>query len=226
MAYAYRAFAGGGFNVLRQNLDKAVALADKVSPGERHWILAQEAQFDGNLPKAKEHGDALLKLYPQDKRVAQLAGTFLGDSPADLGAALRHYEKAAALDTRFASAYNQIGYAQSRLGDYAAAEAAFKQYIVLRPGSPNPYDSYAELLMKMGRYDDSIVQYQKALDKDPKFSSAQAGIGHNDVFKGDYAKGRQSYQREFDQSPNVNGKTGSLFWTTTSYVTRATWRRP
>ena len=72
--------------------------------------------------------------------------------------------------------------------------------------------------MKMGRYDDSITQYQKALEKDPQFSSAQAGIGHNDVFKGDYAKGRQSYQREFDQSPNVNGKTGSLFWTTTSFV--------
>jgi tetratricopeptide (TPR) repeat protein len=105
MAYAYRALAGGGFNVLRENLEKAVSLKDKMSPGERHWILAQEAGFDGNLTKAKEHGDALLKLYPQDKRVAQLAGTFLGDSPADLGAALRHYEKATALDPRFASAY-------------------------------------------------------------------------------------------------------------------------
>jgi len=218
MAYAYRALAGGGFNVLRDNMDKAVSLKDKVSPGERHWILAQQAQFDGNLPKAKEHGDELLKLYPQDKRVAQLAGTFLGDSPADLGAALRHYKNATALDTRFGSAYNQIGYAQSRLGDYAAAEEAFKQYIVLRPGSPNPYDSYAELLMKMGRYDDSIAQYQKALEKDPQFSSALAGIGHNDVFKGDYAKGRQSYKLEFDQAPDVNAKTGSLFWTTTSYV--------
>jgi tetratricopeptide (TPR) repeat protein len=218
MAYAYRAFAGGGFNVLRQNLDKAVVLAEKASPGERHWILAQEARFDGNLPKAKEHGNELLKLYPNDKRVAQLAGSFLGDSPADLGAALRHYEKAAALDNRFASAYNQIGYAQSRLGDYTAAEAAFKQYIALRPGSPNPYDSYAELLMKLGRYDDSIAQYEKALEKDPRFTSALAGIGHNDVFKGDYAKGRQSYQRGFDQAPDVNGKTGSLFWTTTSFV--------
>jgi tetratricopeptide (TPR) repeat protein len=216
MAYAYRAFAGGGFNVLRQNLDKAVVLVDKVSPGERLWILAQEARFDGNLPKAKLHGDELLKLYPQDKRIAELAGSFLGDSPADLAAALRHYEKAATLDTRYASAYNQIGYAQSRLGDYPAAEAAFKRYIALRPGSPNPYDSYAELLMKMGRYDDSIAQYQKALEKDPQFSSALAGIGHNDVFKGDYAKGRRSYQLEFDQAPNVNGKTGSLFWTSTS----------
>jgi tetratricopeptide (TPR) repeat protein len=218
IAYAYRAFAGGGFNVLRQNLDKAVSLVDKVSPGERLWILAQEARFDGNLPKAKEHADELLKLHPHDKRIAQLAGNFLGDSRADLGAALRHYEKATALDTRFASAYNQIGYAQSRLGDYAAAEEAFKQYIALRPDSPNPYDSYAELLMKMGRYDDSIAQYQKALEKDPRFSSALAGIGHNDVFKGNFAKARQSYQREFDQAPDVNGKLGSLFWTATSYV--------
>jgi tetratricopeptide (TPR) repeat protein len=218
MAYAYRAFAGGGFNVLLQNLDKAVGLVDKVSPAERLWIAAQKAQFDGNLPKAKEQVDQLLKLYPNDKRVAQLAGTILGNSPADLAAALRHYEKATTLDKTFASAFNQIGYAQSRLGDYPAAEAAFKQYIVLRPGSPNPYDSYAELLMKMGRYDDSIVQYQKALEKDPQFSSAMAGIGHNDVFKGDYAKGRQSYQREYDRAPNVNAKTGSLFWTTTSYV--------
>jgi tetratricopeptide (TPR) repeat protein len=218
MAYSYRAFAGGGFNVLRANIDKAVSLKDKVSPGERHWIVAQQAQVDGDLPKAKQQCDELLKLYPDDKRVAQLAGIFLGDSPADLGAALRHYEKAAALDTRFASAYNQIGYAQSRLGDYPRAEAAFKQYIALRPGSPNPYDSYAELLMRMGRYDDSIAQYQKALEKDPQFSSALAGIGHNDVFKGDYAKGRQSYQRQFDQSTDVSGKTSSLFWTSTSYV--------
>jgi len=218
MAYAYRAFAGGGFNVLRQNLEKAVVLVDKVSPGERHWILAQEARLDGNLPKAKQHGDELLKLFPNDKRVAQLAGTFLGDSPADLDAALRHYENATALDPRFASAYNLIGYAHSRLGDYGAAEQAFKQYITLRPGSPNPYDSYAELLMKMGRYDDSIAQYQKALEKDPRFSSALAGIGHNALFKGDYAGARQSYQREFDQAPNVNGKASSLFWTTTSYV--------
>jgi tetratricopeptide (TPR) repeat protein len=72
--------------------------------------------------------------------------------------------------------------------------------------------------MKMGRYDDSIAEYQKALEKDPQFSSALAGIGHNDVFKGDFAKGRQSYQLEFDQASSVNAKTGSLFWTTTSYV--------
>jgi tetratricopeptide (TPR) repeat protein len=79
--------------------------------------------------------------------------------------------------------------------------------MALRPGSPNPYDSCAELLMKMGRYDNSIAQYQKALGKDPQFSGARAGIGHYDVFKGDFAKGRQSYPLEFDQAPNGNTAT-------------------
>ena len=65
MAYAYRALAGGGFNVLRENMVKAVSLKDKVSPGERHWILAQEARFDGNLPAAKQHWQLALKIYEQ-----------------------------------------------------------------------------------------------------------------------------------------------------------------
>lgn len=46
----------------------------------------------------------------------------------------------------------------------------------------------------MGRYDESIAQYQKALEKDPHFTSSYAGIGHNHnyVCKGDYAKAREA----------------------------------
>jgi tetratricopeptide (TPR) repeat protein len=216
MAYAYRAFTGGGFNVLRENLDKAASLADKVSAGERLWIMARQAQADGKPARAPI--DELLKLHPTDKRVAQLAGSDRGTFADGLPAALEHYRKAVALDTQFASAYNQIGYTHSRLGDYVAAENAFKSYIALRSGSPNPYDSYAELLMRMGRFDDSIAQYQKALEKDPGFTSALAGIGHNHQFKGDSARARESYQRQFDQAANLSGKTSALSWTTASYV--------
>ena len=47
---------------------------------------------------------------------------------------------------------------------YANAEKAFQKYIELIPKDPNPYDSYAELLLKMGRFEDSIAQYRKALE--------------------------------------------------------------
>jgi len=58
-----------------------------------------------------------------------------------------------------AAVYNQAGYAQSRMGNCTAAEEAFKQFISLRPADPNPYGSYAELLLETGRYDESIAQY-------------------------------------------------------------------
>jgi cytochrome c-type biogenesis protein CcmH/NrfG len=46
-----------------------------------------------------------------------------------------------------------MGYAYSDKNDFNKAEEAFKKYISLLPDSPNPYDSYAELLLKNGRYD-------------------------------------------------------------------------
>ena len=49
-----------------------------------------------------------------------------------------------------------LGYAYRQEGDYANAEQAFKKYIELIPNDPNPYDSYAELLLKMGKFDESI----------------------------------------------------------------------
>ncbi|MEE8114818.1 MAG: tetratricopeptide repeat protein [Nitrososphaerales archaeon] len=218
MAYLYRARSGGGFNVSRQNLDKAVRLVDKVSSGERLWILAVQAAFDEDQPKRKEHLEELVKLFPSDKRVHQELGFYYDFVSGDCSTALEHYTKAAELDKNFAATYNSIGYCHSSLGNYGASEEAFKTYISLIPDRPNPYDSYAELLLKMGRYDESIVQYEKALEKDPSFTLSLNGIGHNYIFKGEYAKARESYQERFEKAPQINQKAGALFWIAISYV--------
>jgi len=215
MAYALRASTGGGFQVSQQNLHKAVSLADKVSPGERHWIMAMQAVSDGNVPKMKEHVAELLKLHPGDKHAVYAAGNMMqlvGDDEA-----LALYRRATAIDPTFAAAYNQIGYVHLRKGDLGGAEQALKQYVATRPDSPNPYDSYAELLLRMGRYDESIAQYEKALTKAPDFSGSLVGIGHNYVFKGDYAKARASYARLYDTG-DAQDKLSSLYWNAVSFV--------
>ena len=215
MAYALRAFTGGGFNVARQSREKAFSLIDKVSPGERHWIMAAQAQADGDVPKMKEHLVELLKLHPDDQHAAYFAGNatrLVNDTEA-----LEHFRRATTIDPKFAAPYNQIGYIQLRRGDFAGAEKALEQYIANRPDSANPYDSYAELLLRMGRYDESIAQYEKALTKSPGFSGSLMGIGHNNVFKGDYAKARASYKRLSD-SGSAPDKASGLYWTAVSFV--------
>src|ERR1035437_1278892 len=66
MAYLYRAQSGGGYNIFRQNLDKAISLIGKVSEGEKLEIQYSQASADGNGQKQKEYLDQLLKAFPTD----------------------------------------------------------------------------------------------------------------------------------------------------------------
>jgi tetratricopeptide (TPR) repeat protein len=215
MAYL---FAGRTNQEFRRNVEKAVSLVDKVSPGEKEWILASKDQVDGNPVGRKQHLDQLLKLFPADKRAHSQMG-FYYRSIGDDQTALKHFNESVKLDKKYAPAYNNIGYSNLSLGRYADAERAFKTYIKLIPNNPNPYDSYAELLMKTGKYDESIKQYNKALVIDPTFINSYRGIGNNYVYKSDYAKARESYQLMYDKARDDGLRDLALLSAVNSYVT-------
>jgi len=210
-------FAGRSNLEFRKNVEKAVALADKVSPGEKEWILAVKDQTDGNLAGRKAHLEQLVKLYPGDQRAHSLLAAYYR-SIGDDASALQHFQDAVKIDKNFAPAYNDIGYSYINMGKFPEAEAAFKTYITLIPKNPNPYDSYAELLMRMGKYDDSIVQYNKALTTDPTFFNSYRGIGNNYVYKGQFSKARESYQQMYDKAPDDAGRDLALTSMVDSYI--------
>jgi tetratricopeptide (TPR) repeat protein len=165
------------------HLNKAVSLADKASNGERLLILATQAGANGDAVKQKEYLDELVAAYPNDERAHfALAGWYFGQQ--NYTQAIDHYKRATELDPGYSTAFNLLGYAYRQSGDYPDAEKAFQQYIVLIPKDPNPYDSYAELLLKMGRYEDAIVQYRKALEIDPNFINAYQGIAMAELYSG------------------------------------------
>jgi tetratricopeptide (TPR) repeat protein len=166
-----------------EHLDKAVALADKVSNGERLLILAAKAGANNDAVAQRQHLEALVAAYPNDERAHfNLGGYHFGQQ--DYGNAIEHYRKATEIAPAYSTAYNILGYAYRQAGDYASAEKAFQKYIELIPRDPNPYDSYAELLLKMGRYADSITQYRKALEIEPTFVNAHQGIAMALLYSG------------------------------------------
>ncbi|HWM87441.1 MAG TPA: tetratricopeptide repeat protein, partial [Kofleriaceae bacterium] len=118
----------------------------------------------------------------------------------------------------FSQPYNQLGYAYRFLEKYDKAEETFKKYIKLIPDDPNPYDSYGELLMKMGRFDDSIASYEKALAVDKNFIASYVGIGNNQMFMGRGAEARKTFAKLAGVSRNSGEKRQALFWTSNSYL--------
>lgn len=200
-----------------KSLNKAVALADQVSEGERLLILSLEAGANGQTEKQKELVEKLAAAYPKDERAhMQLGNFYFGTQAYDK--AVEVYEKIMTLAPSFAPVYNQLGYSHRFMGDFSAAEKAFKKYIELIPDNPNPYDSYAELLLKMGKYDASIESYQKALQVDPYFIASVVGIATNLNLKGEYAKARENLDAHYANARNDGERRALLFAKAVSFA--------
>src|SRR4051812_8201009 len=168
-----------------EHLNKSVALAGKVSEGERLLILSTEAAANGDVVKQKEFLDQLVASYPNDERALfNLGGYYFGQQEYEQ--AIARYKKATELAPGYSLAYNMLGYSSRQQGNFSEAEQAFKKYIELIPDDPNPYDSYAELLLKMGRFEESIAQYRKALSIDRHFTPSHFGIAADLMYEGKY----------------------------------------
>lgn len=165
------------------HLKKAVALAGKASNGEKLLILGNEAAANGNAAKQVAYLEQLVAAYPNDERAQLNLGNYYFGQ-LDMPRAIEHYRKSTELAPTYSPAFNILGYAYRQNADYANAEKAFKRYIELIPDDPNPYDSYAELLLKVGRFDESIVQYRKALAIDSNFINSHQGIAMALLYQG------------------------------------------
>ena len=217
LAYVGLANTSGTNREFVEAVTKAAALADKVSEGERHQILALEAGLKGDPAGNLTHVKELVRLFPNDERAhTQLGVLYFGRQ--DYPNAIAEFEKATSINPKFSPPYNQLGYAYKFLEKFSDAETAFKKYTELIPDDPNPSDSYAELLMKMGRFDESIKAYEKALAIDPNFIASHIGIGNNYLAMGQPDKARTAFAKIATVARTTGEKRTARFWAAASYV--------
>ena len=193
-----------------EHLKKAVALADKASDGERMLIQANEAGANGDPTKQKEILEKLVSAYPNDERAHfNLGGYYFGQQ--DFAQAITHYKRATELAPDYSTAFNILGYAYRQNEAYGDAENAFKKYIQLIPNDPNPYDSYAELLLKMGRFDEAITQYNKALAINSNFINSHFGIAAALSYQGKVADAQAELQKMTQKARTDGERRTALF---------------
>jgi len=217
LAYLGLANTAGTAKEFFDAASQGAALAASVSPGERDLLLATDAIAKGDVAGQERHLTALVKAFPGDERAQTLLGTYYFGLQ-DYAKAIEHYNTATTINPSFSQPYNQLGYANRFLFKYPEAEAAFKKYIELIPGDPNPYDSYAELLMKMGRFDESIQNYEKALSIDSHFIASLIGIANDQIFQGKTDAARATLLRLDAVARSSGEKRTARFWTANAYL--------
>jgi len=200
---------------------KAVGLAEdhiaNASEGEQIYIRGLIAGAENDQAAQLEAIRSLMSMYPKDERThVQLANYHNGQQ--NFPDAVKHFEHATSINPNFAFAWNALGYARRSNGDLGGAKDAFARYVEIIPNEANPYDSYAELLMEMGDYDESIANYRKALEFDPHFPSAFAGIAINESLKGN-AEAAQAAAGEMMAAARTDAeKRRAMFQSVTAHL--------
>lgn len=172
---------------------RAKSLAPKVSPGEQlliRWLAG--AQEDNYLPAIAAMND-LLAMFPDDHRLAFLAGDWLTleQRYAQAVAVLQH---ALTLFPDYPAALNDLGYTHAFAGEFDKAFAAMERYAALEPDEPNPRDSYGEILRMAGKFDAALEQYRMSVRIDPNFGS-EVGIADTYALMGREQDAREEYDR-------------------------------
>jgi tetratricopeptide (TPR) repeat protein len=219
LAYLYLAQTASTPQLFFSNLEKAVGLAAGASAGEQLWIRGFRAGAYGD-PVGQEKAYAeLAELFPGDERALMLLGVYhFGQQ--EYAEAAAWLKKSITVNPKFAPAYNQLGYAYRFLARYDDAEATFKTYTEVLPDDPNPYDSYAELLLKIGKFKEAIHQYRKALAIDPNFGNSYAGIAAALAYQGKHDEARAELMNALRRSRTDAEKRGALFSMTVVAVDR------
>jgi tetratricopeptide (TPR) repeat protein len=171
---------------------KAVSLINNVSEGERLWIAGRNAFYgDGKREEELSFFEKLSALYPEDP-VAQYLVGYMNHHHGrnDIQKAIKHLEKAIKIDPLFITAYNDLGNAYMEAKDFKNAERIFIHYIKLQPDKAKPVEKYAEMLMRKGEYNRSIIMYRKALVLDPNYPWTYFGLAANLNFKGKHTEAR------------------------------------
>ncbi len=193
LAWMNLAYVSPGTDLLLAAMDSARKHAEAASEGEQLMIKAAYLGIEGKTVEQLAALEKLVSLFPGDEGAHLILGNYhFGLQQYRL--AINSYNAATLINNEMAILHNQLGYSQRALGNYGEAEKAFKYYIRLDSGNPNAYDSYAELLMEMGRYKESIEFYALALEKDPYFVASHIGIACNQSFLGEHNKARSQLE--------------------------------
>jgi type IV pilus assembly protein PilF len=80
-----------------------------------------------------------------------------------LEVALENLNKALAADPKHADAHTVIALLYEKIGDNAKAEEHYRRAAQLKPKSGNENNNYGAFLCKLGRYDDAIAYFERAV---------------------------------------------------------------
>jgi cytochrome c-type biogenesis protein CcmH/NrfG len=177
-------------------LEAAARRAVALKPEDAHanYILGMAAMYAGDDALSQRALDMALKVEPKNPTYvfgrAELA-TYQNKS-GEAGLMLQRFLEQ---EPGNVDAWEKLGSAQTDTKDFASARASFQKAADLAPKEPRYQAQVAESSLAMGKDDDAIAAYDKALAVDAKYGVALSGLGEIYLRQKAYDKARDCFER-------------------------------
>jgi len=124
--------------------------------------------------------------------------------------------KAIQLDDRLGEAHNSLAYALWYYDqNWAEAEREFKRAIQLKPTYATAHQWYAEYLVALGRFDESIAEMKRATQLDPLSRIIRADLGSVYYSARNYDQAIEEFRKTLEMDPNF---TAAHWWMAEAYI--------
>lgn len=204
-AMAWGRLATVAERTMRDSLARALmarALREAEGATERErlylslWYQRQRYEYKGVAAAA----DSLIALYPDEREAMFERGLMheIGKKPDE---AIRIYERASEGEKPYPLAVMQLAYLYSEMGLQDKALPMMRRYIELVPDAADPRASYADLLARVGKYDEALEQYAAALEINPDYWYAYREVGRIYMILGRLRESEKHFQRSLALLP-------------------------
>lgn len=165
--YNFISMYSGNDSIKKQNHQLAKKYKHLVSKEEQMLVDATEFRLNNpdDIYEAKLFELAELSLL--DKYLYHSICFLLFRKNPSL--AIKAGKKSIEIDKDYGSGYNILGYAYINNNEFDKANKAFDNFIRCEPENANPYDSKADLMLRLGNYEEALKLKQKAYELDKSF---------------------------------------------------------
>jgi tetratricopeptide (TPR) repeat protein len=172
-------------------------LAVHFEPGHvrARFALAGLHKTQGRHAVAAEHYRRVIEHHPEDA-AAHCNLCFALYEAAEYSEARARGERAIELDPRLAEAHHNLGLVLMATGEPAQAARCFRRALELKPLA-EVAAGLAHAYRDLGRLDEAIAAYDRALRLAPGFGDAVINRAYAFLLKGDFGAGWAEYEHRF-----------------------------
>jgi adenylate cyclase len=209
----------------QENFDDAIQRFSQALVHDSQFALANSGLCDAYrlknqlrksgllIEKAESH---CLKALVQDENSTKVYAS-LGALYRDTGKyaeAVKYLQQAKEKDPDNVSTAIALARTYDLMQDEVAAESIYLDAIARAPKNWLAYQGYGYFLIRKGRHDEAIKNYDKVLNLTPENASTLNNIGTAYLYKGEFKKAAQSLERATEIEPrgNLFLNAGSMYY--------------